>query len=400
MALNFLSITTITNVSVSQQALGGNSIYTTSTGFFGTYSYVHVFTSSGIFTATTSLNIAFLVVGGGGGGNQYSYGGGGGAGGVVTGTAVIPSSSNYVINVGTGGAGGTPGVGQPSGCNGSASSIQGGTALFILAQGGGGGAGLSPGGTLFNGKCGASGGGSPSASSPGSQIFPNRGGIGSQPVQSQIVASGNATNYGNPGGTSNSTLSGSGGGGAGGAGTGGSGTTPAVPGGAGLASSITGSPVTYAAGGRAGGGGSPVTGITGTNYTGNGGAPGSNAGGPYPGGPGIVVISYSGLVQTVTSSTNVAPYTTPDGYVYTYNTTSLRWILTGLPPVGSTYATVPTLLDNNQTNAGAGYFDLPSGTTVQRPSNPQGGWMRFNTDLNSVEYYSTITSWTSLPFRP
>ena len=91
---------------------------------------------------------------------------------------------------------------------------------------------------------------------------------------------------------------------------------------------------------------------------------------------------------------------TSSGFVYNYILSSNKWTLVGLPPVNSTYATVPTFLDNNQTNAGAGYFDLPSGTTVQRPSNPQGGWMRFNTDLNSVEYYSTITSWTSLPFRP
>jgi len=388
MALNFPSLVTTTYIT-SQQALGGNSVYTTSTGFFGTYSYVHVFTSTGIFTVTTTaLNITFLAVGGGGGGS-YPYGGGGGAGGLVTGTAILTSASNYIITVGTGGAGAVVVPRTPPGSNGTPSSIIGGTSTNIVAQGGGGGAGISPGCAYLNGNPGGSGGGSPNANPS------NSGGSGTQPSQSQIVPIGGSyNNYGSNGGTSNSTISASGGGGAGGNGVGGSGSNNNVTGGPGRVSSITGSSVTYGAGGRGGPGSSPpFAGVSGTLYTGNGGGSGC---GSKCGGPGIVVLSYSGFVPTLTSSTNVAPYTTPTGYTYSYSTISSRWTLVGLT-ASIAYTTTPTYV-SDVTNTSEGYFDLPSGTTAQRPANPQGGWIRFNTTINSVEYYSTVTSWTSLPF--
>jgi hypothetical protein len=41
-----------------------------------------------------------------------------------------------------------------------------------------------------------------------------------------------------------------------------------------------------------------------------------------------------------------------------------------------------------------GYFDLPSGTTAQRPASPQDGMIRFNTTIGSPEWYdSSSTSW-------
>jgi len=42
-----------------------------------------------------------------------------------------------------------------------------------------------------------------------------------------------------------------------------------------------------------------------------------------------------------------------------------------------------------------GFLKLPSGNTGQRPSNPESGYTRFNTDLNAVEVYSN-TGWTLL----
>ena len=47
--------------------------------------------------------------------------------------------------------------------------------------------------------------------------------------------------------------------------------------------------------------------------------------------------------------------------------------------------------DKNNTSTGA--FDIPSGTTAQRPGSPNAGYTRFNTSLNGVEVYDG-SSWT------
>ena len=86
---------------------------------------------------------------------------------------------------------------------------------------------------------------------------------------------------------------------------------------------------------------------------------------------------------------------------YYYSSTATRWELqynSGLA-IATTSGSITPYVIENQVNTATSYFDLPAGTTAQRPGNAQGGWIRFNTDINSVEYYSTVTSWTSLPFR-
>jgi hypothetical protein len=50
---------------------------------------------------------------------------------------------------------------------------------------------------------------------------------------------------------------------------------------------------------------------------------------------------------------------------------------------------------SNQTNTSTGAFDLPSGTTAQRPGSPTTGYMRTNTDTGSVEYYNG-TAWKTI----
>ena len=93
------------NTTPSFSAQGGTiGAYTTGTA---TYIY-HVFTSSGIFTATSAVyqNADVLVVAGGGGG----YIGGGGAGGVTLTTATFGGLNNYTVLVGAGGAPGNPGI--------------------------------------------------------------------------------------------------------------------------------------------------------------------------------------------------------------------------------------------------------------------------------------------------
>jgi hypothetical protein len=51
-------------------------------------------------------------------------------------------------------------------------------------------------------------------------------------------------------------------------------------------------------------------------------------------------------------------------------------------------------LTGNVDNTSTGYFDLPAGTTGQRPGSPNSGMVRFNTDTNQFEGYST--AWGAL----
>jgi hypothetical protein len=46
---------------------------------------------------------------------------------------------------------------------------------------------------------------------------------------------------------------------------------------------------------------------------------------------------------------------------------------------------------SDQNNTSTGYFDLPTGTTAQRPASPTNGMVRFNTTLDYVEWYSATT---------
>jgi hypothetical protein len=46
----------------------------------------------------------------------------------------------------------------------------------------------------------------------------------------------------------------------------------------------------------------------------------------------------------------------------------------------------PTVV-SDQNNTSTGYFDLPAGTTAQRPSSPNTGYIRFNTTVELAEYY-------------
>jgi len=63
----------------------------------------------------------------------------------------------------------------------------------------------------------------------------------------------------------------------------------------------------------------------------------------------------------------------------------------------NTYAVVsvtPTAV-SDQANASTGYFDLPAGTTGQRPGSPTSGNMRYNTSTNGFEGYNG-TAWGSI----
>jgi len=58
-------------------------------------------------------------------------------------------------------------------------------------------------------------------------------------------------------------------------------------------------------------------------------------------------------------------------------------------------AVTPTAV-SDQGNASTGYFDLPSGTTAQRPGSPAAGMIRHNSSNGFIEYYDTNASqWIS-----
>jgi hypothetical protein len=57
--------------------------------------------------------------------------------------------------------------------------------------------------------------------------------------------------------------------------------------------------------------------------------------------------------------------------------------------------TAATVCD--QVNSSTGYFDLPAGTTAQRPGSPANGMIRYNTDSNKLEFYNSATgTWSSV----
>ncbi len=63
-----------------------------------------------------------------------------------------------------------------------------------------------------------------------------------------------------------------------------------------------------------------------------------------------------------------------------------------------TVAVTPTAV-SDQTNSSTGYFDLPAGTTAERPVSPPTGATRYNTSTGSIEFYNS-TTWVSTNLIP
>jgi hypothetical protein len=56
---------------------------------------------------------------------------------------------------------------------------------------------------------------------------------------------------------------------------------------------------------------------------------------------------------------------------------------------------------SDQNNTSTGYFDLPTGTTAQRPASPTNGMIRFNTSLGYIEYYDSASAlWYAIYTAP
>ena len=86
------------------------------------------------------------------------------------------------------------------------------------------------------------------------------------------------------------------------------------------------------------------------------------------------------------------PSNPTSGQTYTYNGIVYSWTGQNWRRTG---ANVAIAYDTATTSTG--YFDLPSGTTAERPSSPPNGAIRQNTNTLQLEYYSnTYQSWMAL----
>lgn len=71
----------------------------------------------------------------------------------------------------------------------------------------------------------------------------------------------------------------------------------------------------------------------------------------------------------------------------------------GFTPANASDLT-PTQI-SDKPNSSTGYFDLPAGTTAQRPASPQNGMTRFNTTTGFPEWYSeALGTWTNFADAP
>jgi hypothetical protein len=267
---NFVQYTTFTLYGITKyvetgtgsKATGGT--VTTSGG----YTY-HTFYTSGMFTPTTSITGAeVLLVAGGGGANSHQ-GGGGGAGGVLGFGSQSFSTAQSVI-IGAGGIGGSDFAGSNGGSGGGGASKNSVTPNYgtgTSGQGNRGGSGTYPSGSgWYSGGGGGAGAVGGDAVDDGGEVgYGGSGGIGTNSVTNigSLTTMLSATATG-----SNGYIAGGGGGG--------------VNGGI------------YGAGGLGGGGaGSASTGVAGVANTGSGAGGGGNGGSGSNGGSGIVIVRYT-----------------------------------------------------------------------------------------------------------
>lgn len=103
--------------------------------------------------------------------------------------------------------------------------------------------------------------------------------------------------------------------------------------------------------------------------------------------------STAGLQAQITAATNTANNAATSAaaaatLAATSSSIANSAITTSLQKAGDT-------ITGNINNSATGYFDLPVGTTGQRPGSPNTGMVRFNTDLTAYEGYNG-TGWTSI----
>ena len=110
-----------------------------------------------------------------------------------------------------------------------------------------------------------------------------------------------------------------------------------------------------------------------------------------------------GTAFTVSGNTITFDGAPPSGTnnIYVYYTSPITQVIqpgqgtVGMAQLQSGLLT-PTAV-SDQLNASTGYFDLPTGTTAQRPSSPVNGMIRYNTTRNTVEFYdANSSSWIGI----
>ena len=95
-------------------------------------------------------------------------------------------------------------------------------------------------------------------------------------------------------------------------------------------------------------------------------------------------------IQGHASGTGIITLTAP-------NTSTDRTVT--LPDADITLGEATPTSVSDQANTSTGYFDLPAGTTAQRPGSPATGWTRMNTTTGTLEFYDG-TSWVSTNLVP
>lgn len=105
-----------------------------------------------------------------------------------------------------------------------------------------------------------------------------------------------------------------------------------------------------------------------------------------------------GNVETISGSITAANLISSNSYI---NSSAVQ--LQDIKIVGNTISSTTTdlVISANKTNPNnivvfdsVSAFDIPTGTTAQRPPNPKYGYLRYNTDLNTVEWWAGL-SWIS-----
>lgn len=137
------------------------------------------------------------------------------------------------------------------------------------------------------------------------------------------------------------------------------------------------------------------TGSTGSGYVGSVGYAGSAGALGYTGSRGQDgVIGYNGSTG-YTGSAGV-------GYTGSRGTDGIVGYNGSIGYTGSSGAAASTpAAVSDQVNSSTGYFNLPSGTTAQRPASPNNGYIRYNTDTGYGEIYNgTAAQWLNFGASP
>jgi hypothetical protein len=137
--------------------------------------------------------------------------------------------------------------------------------------------------------------------------------------------------------------------------------------------------------------GSTVSWATFTGYAGSAGATG-----------------YTGSASTVAGYTGsrgqdgVIGYNGSTGYTGSRGTDGIVGYNGSIGYTGSSGAAASTpAAVSDQNNTSTGYFDVPSGTTAQRPASPNNGYIRYNTDTGYGEIYNgTAAQWLNFGTSP